>query len=127
MERSCRVSIQPSDDAQTTLQSMKRAANQVGRGLKHFRAGVVRLRRVLFGLSTSQAPSLANVDYSILTWRHPICPGAVGVLLLLLLLFPSQLKNQIMNSPVQQEPISTECTFKVKLMTNNQSPRSREL
>lgn len=73
MERGCRLSIQPSNDTQTPLHCMKRTIREVGRGLKHFEAGVVRLRS-LFGLSTCyelEASSLCmfcatNVDYSIL-------------------------------------------------------------
>lgn len=125
MKRSCGVSIRPSDDAQTPPQCMKRAANQVGRGLKHFRARVVGLRSVLFGLSTSQAPSLGPQTW-IIPFSLKDIPSAQG-LWVCFFFFSSQLKNQIMNSPIQQEPISTECTFKVKLMTNNLPPRSREL
>lgn len=75
MERRCRVSIQPLDDTQTLLHSMKRASTEVGRGLKHFEARVVRVRSVLFGLSTCCEPESSslgmfygtNADYSVHT------------------------------------------------------------
>lgn len=129
MERSCRVSIQPSDDTQTPLHSMKRATREVGRGLKYSEAWVVRLRSVLFGLSTCcelEASSLGmfcatNVDYSMLTKRYYVCPGAMCLFFSL-----SQLKHQIMNSLLWQEAMRTECPFKFELITNNLHPHSRE-
>ena len=61
MEKGCRVSIQPSDDTQTPLHGMKRASREVGRGLKHFEARVVRLRSVLLGLSTCFEPEASSL------------------------------------------------------------------
>lgn len=124
MERGCRVSIQPSDDTQTPLHGMKRASREVGRGLKHFEARVVRLRSVLLGLSTCFEPEASSLG---IFFRAVSLKDITPVLGLCVSFPPPQLKHQIMNSLLQQEAISTECTFKFELITNNLHPHSREL
>lgn len=124
MERGCRVSIQPSNDAHTPLLGVKRAGRGVGRGSEHFQAP---------SRGSTGAPLAASSHREAET-RHILshmCSYVSDITRVLglraSLSSPPQLEYQIMNSQVQQDAIRTKCPFKFELITNNLRPDSGEL
>lgn len=125
MERGCRVSIQPSDDACTPLRSLKRAGRGVGRGLEHF-----------------QSPGSTRAASAPSSYREPEARRILSLIRPARLLedltrvpgpraspsfSPPQLEYQIMNSQFRREAIRTKCPFKFELITNNLRADSGEL
>lgn len=130
MDRSCRVSIQPSDDTDTTArheEGYRRSGKRVKalRGLSHeVEECFVWFVHMLQTGSFLTCHVLWHICGLVNSQRYYICPGAVCVFFFSPLL---QLKHQIMNSLFQQEAIRTECPFKFELITNNLHLHSREL
>lgn len=127
MERGCRVSIQPSNDAHTPLLSVKRAGRGVGRGSEHFQAPSHRLRQGFAGCLFLYWEAETHHILSHICSIHLLRDITRVLGLRASLSSPLQLEYQIMNSQFQQEAVRTKCPFKFELITNNLRLDSGEL